>query len=133
MKSEVLVDVWFQFGSVSYGLECALRSCNTFSASLSPLFESQKESASAKAFFDELVSTSQELRKIELRVFHENALSAPRNLEFPIVMHSENLPALSIHSEMHWELKLVNLKALGSRDESNWTQFVDWFSKNLLN
>lgn len=118
MLSDYAVDVWFLYGSFSYGLESSVCAFSSHSLTLDVVLEGSDAAEDVSSFLETLVENPRGLVRSELCLY-------PPMAQDPIRLYTEVSPALTPSSGgVSVRLRFSHLAALTPHDNNAWQHLV---------
>src|SRR3989338_7573720 len=88
------VDIWFCYGSFSYGIESSIQSWENDSLLLAVQSKSREETLGLESFVESIVEKPKGLIRIELRIFGPEKIFRLHKINVPIFLYTDVVPKL---------------------------------------
>jgi hypothetical protein len=120
------VDIWFCYGSFSYGMESNIYSWENNSLLLAVQSKSIEEALKLESFVESIVDKPKGLIRIELRVFGPEKIFKQHRLSSPIFLYTDVMPKLLKKIDFCPILQFISPMGMSSLNTENWMQLLEY-------
>jgi hypothetical protein len=125
MLIDFCVDIWFCYGSFSYGFESDIFEFSEDELQLSLHADCLEHTEHLTSFFEQLVEKSKGLLRVELRVYGPEKILKHHNISVPVYLFTDIIPKkISYPDKKSLVLKFSSLKGISPSNAENWHKIV---------
>lgn len=126
--SEFSVDIWFCYGSFSYGFESKIHSWKEDVLFLELQSNHIDEARGLESFIDSIVEKPKGLLRIELRVFGPDRIFKKYQMNNPIYLYTDVVPKRLKKGELFPLLQFISVKGISPVNAENWIKLTQYMS-----
>lgn len=124
MLQEFCVDIWFCYGSFSYGFESVIHAYGEDELALTLQTQNTEQSEQIENFFEQVVEKPKGLLRVELRVFGPEKVLKKHNIQGPIYLFTDIVPKQLASDGKPPLLKFVSVKGISPANTESWNKLV---------
>lgn len=118
------VDIWFCYGSFSYGMESHIYSWENDSLFLAINGKNAEESLSIESFMESILDKPRGLLRIELRIFGPDRIFKQHRINNPIFLYTDMLPQLTKIEDSTLILQFISPRGVTATNTENWMHLL---------
>jgi len=118
------VDIWFCYGSFSYGMESRIYDYQQGSLFLAVQTKTQEEIRHVESFLESVIEKPKGLIRIELRVYGPDVLFRRLRIQNPIFLCTDETPYLTPRQEGSLVLRFIEPQGISAANTKNWAVLV---------
>ncbi|BBH53640.1 hypothetical protein [Fluviispira sanaruensis] len=124
MLQEFCVDIWFCYGSFSYGFESEIHDFGENELALSLQTQNEEQGAQIDSFFEQVVDKPKGLLRVELRVYGPEKVFKRHKISGPVHLFTDIVPKQIPYEGKSPLLKFVSVKGISPTNTEYWHKLV---------
>ncbi|MGY3805002.1 hypothetical protein ACWNT8_13125 [Pigmentibacter ruber] len=118
------VDIWFCYGSFSYGFESMIHDYGENELALCLQTNSEEQSDEIESFFEQVVDKPKGLLRVELRIYGPEKLFKRHNINGPVYLFTDMVPKQGPKFGGLPILKFFSIKGISPANSESWFKLV---------